>query len=202
MIDYGRERKIKSFYPQCKSYHNLAWTEQGIVSTLLGGTLVFDMPAGYEPVAAPPWLEAALAFKATNASRLIDAAVAVKFPEDDGGWCVGQITSLLQDEAVTETVQMGWGLQELPKNFAITYTDGETVEHLLKIEEYASSFASLDGSWVLLASKKQSRGRGKGKAKATDLTTLTEQVAALSEGDFKKLLEQIQKRYSETQSVV
>ena len=44
MIDYGRDRKIKSFYPQCKSYHNLAWTERGIASTLLGGTLVMDMP--------------------------------------------------------------------------------------------------------------------------------------------------------------
>jgi len=44
MIDYGRDRKIKSFYPQCKSYHNLAWKERGIASTLLGGTLVMDMP--------------------------------------------------------------------------------------------------------------------------------------------------------------
>jgi len=45
MLDYGRERKvIKSFYPQCKNYHNLAWHQNGLSSTLQGGSLLFDMP--------------------------------------------------------------------------------------------------------------------------------------------------------------
>lgn len=46
MLDYGVQNKvIKSFYPRCKNYHNLAWFHQGLSSTLQGGTLVFDMPA-------------------------------------------------------------------------------------------------------------------------------------------------------------
>ena len=45
MLDYGRDRKvIKSFYPQCKNYHNLAWHQNGFSSTLQGGSLLFDMP--------------------------------------------------------------------------------------------------------------------------------------------------------------
>ena len=76
-----------------------------------------------------------------------------------------------------------------PKNFAVTYGDGQ-LTHCLMADDYAETAGAEPGSWLLLAPPPSSRG-GKGKGKATAAAaappakraraSAEDQVAAMSE---------------------
>ena len=78
------------------------------------------------------------------------------------------------------------------------YADGEAVDHLLDLENYATSAGAEESSWVLLHAPPKGKGKakatGKGKGKATgkgpeiDISQMTQQQ---KQELLKKLQEQL-----------
>ena len=129
--------------------------------------------AGFEPVAAPPWLSDAIIFKSDTAERLVGYAVAIS---DEDGWSVGSISQVLTNNRSKAKVydEQGKSIGTFPKNFEVSYnlsTKTVKLKHVLHMSAYATSVSDADleskGSWVLLGEKPK-RGKAKprqGKAK-------------------------------------
>jgi hypothetical protein len=72
---------------------------------------------------------------------------------------VGEITDVLTDPDDTEEVTADEVTGRLPKNFSVTYDGGEVINHLLMLDDYASSQET--SGWCLLVPKRGGRkGRG------------------------------------------
>ena len=114
------------------------------------------MHAGYVPVMAPPFVITTLAAgydeydEESDLARLDGIAIAVKYDEADGGWCVGYLSADEPDHDET---------------FAVVFTDGSTEGINLEMDKYARSADDDVGAWVLLG--KGAAGRGK-KRKAPE----------------------------------
>ena len=73
---------------------------------------------------------------------------------------MGEITDVLTDPDDTEEVTVDEVTGRLPKNFSVTYDGGEVINHLLMLDDYASSSQEKSG-WCLLVPKRGGRkGRG------------------------------------------
>lgn len=73
---------------------------------------------------------------------------------------MGEITDVLTDPDDTEEVTADEVTGRLPKNFSVTYDGGEVINHLLMLDDYASSSQEKSG-WCLLVPKRGGRkGRG------------------------------------------
>jgi hypothetical protein len=58
---------------------------------------------------------------------------------------VGEITDVLTDPDDTEEVTVDEVTGRLPKNFSVTYDGGEVINHLLMLDDYASSSQEKSG---------------------------------------------------------
>ena len=98
----------------------------------------------------------------------------------------GQST-LTDEEQTTQAVRDGRE-EQVPYNFMVHYGEGDNVNHLLDITQYATSHEDEPGSWCLLRCRKgkgkakaqstHSLGLGNGKAKATGLLPDISQMTA------------------------
>ena len=95
------------------------------------------------PIAAPSWLDEALAVDSPTAEQLLGKYILYKWPPRLRGWAVGKVTAALNDAS----------LQVKGKrcNFAVFYEcDQQSADHTLSLCAYARSAKSPSDSWVLL----------------------------------------------------
>ena len=96
-------------------------------------------------IEAPPWLEAALVLGSESVSMLVDSYILFKWPAREGGWALGQVSSV-----ATQAEEVAGD----KCNFAIYYAaDDATAQHCLSMAAYAyaKNAKSLTQSWVLLS---------------------------------------------------
>jgi hypothetical protein len=144
----------------------------------------------HEPVAQPAWLEQTLEFKDDTADWLVDQVIAYRFEPTDGGWAMGKIVGVLDDEDDTVEVTLkderGRAAQGYkPKNYLVEFEDGRE-RMLLLYEMYATSITAETGFWVLLSVPPKTKSKGKGgKGKAVDMDNMSLE-------EKKKLLQRLQ----------
>ena len=99
--------------------------------------------AELSPIAAPPWLEAALASASPTADDLVNKYILYKWPPRLGGWAVGKVTSPMIGDAIM--------VKQTKCNFSVFYEcDDAEADHALSMKMYAKSAKSPSDSWVLL----------------------------------------------------
>ena len=108
-----------------------------------------ELPDGLTVVCpAPVWLAKACAPGSDSAMALLGMKLLYKWPARLGGWALGEIESINEDE--NQTV----GEDAVMCNFVASWLgcEGEDSSHLLSLKGYAKTAKSaLNDQWVLLA---------------------------------------------------
>ena len=145
-------------------------------------------------MAAPPWLARALAFKAEDGDKMLEEYVLCHLEEGD--WEVGVVRKQNKNSKVVAEVEEGGMAGEFPCNFKIQFADA-TVDHLLRLEDYASSVSDGAGTWCLV-SEDRSRTRKSSKAPVTKVVAVQkmdiglDDVKGMPKGKRKELLALLQ----------
>ena len=81
---------------------------------------------------------------------MLGKTIIQKFSDDEGGWTLGTITTVLTDadDAVELTLENG-ARAMIPFNFEVTYPFGE-YKHALSVESYAEDVNDPEGSWCFV----------------------------------------------------
>ena len=95
------------------------------------------------PVKLPVWMEEAIAPESQTAESVVAQHILYRWPRNMGGWARGTVSAVNTDKAKKIGKEVC--------NYLVHYpVDGDTSQHLLETDEYATNGKAVGGSWVLL----------------------------------------------------